>query len=778
MRDVAAIPEAEYGNRGMKMNSFVKLFSLDGIKKIEIPIIQRDYAQGRRDDVVRRIRRNFLATLHRALTGGEPVSLDFVYGEVTGGKMIPLDGQQRLTTLFLLHWYIAARAGIHGAGSEFLRNFTYETRYSSRDFCSRLIEQRPAFPIDRLSDWIRDQSWFFSVWRHDPTIQSMLVVLDDIHDLFKDNDCGVVWQRLVDIENPAIVFHVLPIENMGLTDDLYIKMNSRGKPLTKFEHFKANFEKIVREVSADHYGEFINKIDNDWADLLWPLRGENDIIDGEFMRYFRFITDILIYRTGMEMPAGLMDTDIDRGAELVYGRNNPNAEANQRFLFDALNCWLKINAADFFEGAFAEKGYHPGKVTIYDAVNLFAACCKVYGSIEERNRRFSLPHMLLLFAVIVHLTHDTEDFSRRIRIVRNLIFSSENEIRLENLKRLLEDTRELMVTGDLRKIEGYNQKQVLEELNKADFFSAYPELQESLFSLEDHILIRGCVAVFEFDASAFAQRVTAFHEAFSENDEVPLLEVSAALLACGDYSQQFSRGRFQFGSKSRGQIWRQLFTNTASKDLNATKSALMQMLDALIKAGNGPIRERLRGIVESYLDKQTQIQRFDWRYYLVRYDEMREGKSGIYVGSEGVMGFSLCMLDKERLSSYYRDPYLYAVFKHSGAVLDRDIGNLWYTGYDTEERWMKLVKSGAQLTCRKEGFSLSEPTCEAYRETFAEVIKKHNVDNTLLLQIPQVTSNGVLYDTIDRVQAGALLVRDLTLMAGTSTPTPSPTHET
>ena len=91
---------------------------------------------------------------------------------------------------------------------------------------------------------------------------------------------------------------------MGLTDDLYIKMNSRGKPLTKFEHFKADFEKTVKDVSTDHYQVFIHRVDNAWADLLWPLRGDDDIIDDEFMRYFRYVTDILIQWTGLKLPDG------------------------------------------------------------------------------------------------------------------------------------------------------------------------------------------------------------------------------------------------------------------------------------------------------------------------------------------------------------------------------------------------------------------------------------------------------------------------------------------
>ena len=77
--------------------SFRNIFRRGDIERIEIPIIQRDYAQGRPDSGVPRIRKAFLKVLHGALSGGEAVGLDFVYGEVEDGRMIPLDGQQAST---------------------------------------------------------------------------------------------------------------------------------------------------------------------------------------------------------------------------------------------------------------------------------------------------------------------------------------------------------------------------------------------------------------------------------------------------------------------------------------------------------------------------------------------------------------------------------------------------------------------------------------------------------------------------------------------------------
>ena len=72
---------------------------------VTIPIIQRDYAQGRLSKEVEQIRNELLNTLYNAAHIDEKVDFDFIYGSVEENEFIPLDGQQRLTTLFLLHWY-------------------------------------------------------------------------------------------------------------------------------------------------------------------------------------------------------------------------------------------------------------------------------------------------------------------------------------------------------------------------------------------------------------------------------------------------------------------------------------------------------------------------------------------------------------------------------------------------------------------------------------------------------------------------------------------------
>jgi hypothetical protein len=261
-------------------------------QRIEVPLIQRDYAQGRESQ--KDVRDDFLGALHGALVlpVGDvrlPLNLDFVYGSMESGnapRFLPLDGQQRLTTLFLLHWYLAWRDGdLLNFKATFWdgkhSRFTYGVRPSSTEFFDVLVEFVPEGSPDNLPSlrlMLEDQSWFFLHWRSDPTIQAVLVMLEAIHERFqKTKD---LYARLVDEEQRTITFHLLPLEHFGLSDDLYIKMNARGKPLTAFETFKARFEELLEglfptETRRAEEEElpvpvfFERRMDTRWTDLFW-----------------------------------------------------------------------------------------------------------------------------------------------------------------------------------------------------------------------------------------------------------------------------------------------------------------------------------------------------------------------------------------------------------------------------------------------------------------------------------------------------------------------------
>ena len=118
--------------------TFSKL--LEQYDKILVPMIQRDYAQGRTDKKATDVRNNLLNDIFC----GKDVHFDLVFGSkeksiIDGKEMncfIPVDGQQRLTTLFLLHLY-RQKAG--KTNTEFdLSKFSYDTRRAASDFARAL----------------------------------------------------------------------------------------------------------------------------------------------------------------------------------------------------------------------------------------------------------------------------------------------------------------------------------------------------------------------------------------------------------------------------------------------------------------------------------------------------------------------------------------------------------------------------------------------------------------------------------------------------------------
>lgn len=283
----------------MNLNTYkgevLNFFELISTHKVEIPIIQRDYAQGRKDK--KEIRRNFLNALFNCISFNQPIKLDFIYGSNIDHSFQPLDGQQRLTTLFLLHWYAGFKdSQLTLQNKKVLSNFSYETRISSRDFCLALVNNSIIWDgsKERISESIIDSNWFFLSWQNDPTIDSMLRSLDDIHLIF--NNIDNLWNKLT--SKPSLIsFHFVELENIGLTDDLYIKMNARGKLLTPFENFKASFQKQIEdkswELNRQFTDTFIFKLDTSWTDLFWHHFRKNNSVDDALMR---FITTIAMIR--------------------------------------------------------------------------------------------------------------------------------------------------------------------------------------------------------------------------------------------------------------------------------------------------------------------------------------------------------------------------------------------------------------------------------------------------------------------------------------------------
>lgn len=237
--------------------------------KIIIPLIQRDYAQGRKEEIAKA--NNFLEAILIGTKKG--LNLDFIYGKIETDEndnetFIPLDGQQRLTTLLLIYWFIS----LENEYLQDLQKFSYEVRSSTKDFIKKLMSEKSWHSMNKLyiKNSIENANWFFLSWKNDPTVMAILNMLDLIEKKF-------MYVTIEDLNK--ITFEFLNLDDFNLTEELYVKMNARGKPLTEFENFKSNFENYLKFENKKYEHATKAKLDNEWLNIFWEIAQKkvNDI---------------------------------------------------------------------------------------------------------------------------------------------------------------------------------------------------------------------------------------------------------------------------------------------------------------------------------------------------------------------------------------------------------------------------------------------------------------------------------------------------------------------
>ena len=159
------------------------------------------------------------------------------------------------------------------------------------------------------SSIIRDQSWWLNKWNADPTIDGMLRMLDTIDSIFFKS-----WEEaannLFSADHNTILFQFLKLENFYDPDDLFIKMNARGLPLTEFEIFKGKWmEQIETLYEPAEIKSLKSLIDVSWTDFLWPLRTQRKGLKNIDL-FFQNLLKLIIGNSTASLLSNRVDFDI------------------------------------------------------------------------------------------------------------------------------------------------------------------------------------------------------------------------------------------------------------------------------------------------------------------------------------------------------------------------------------------------------------------------------------------------------------------------------------
>lgn len=660
---------------------------------IEIPIIQRDYAQGRATENETAIRNELLESIYSSLSNKVPLDFDFVYGTVSGNVLYPLDGQQRLTTLFLLHWYIAQKENRMADAETVLRNFTYTTRTSSREFC-KMLTTILITPVEgrSVSDEIRDSNEYFQEWDSDPTISAMLIMIDAIHEKFFCSQ--ELFDNLIDNEKCYISFSYLSMEHYALTDDLYIKMNARGKALSIFENFKAKLIQHLRERNLP-FQHFEEKIDGSWTDLFWDYRSKDNTIDAQFMNIFCFITEMLFLERSepRDGDSPFKPSDIRSLIEFYSDESKVNE------LYDFLDMWKSKSEVSKYLNSLFSAEENKDKVRLFDGEpDIFSAIA--YG------KSVSLMNKILLYSVMNRILNlgkeaDIAAMKDYLRIVRNLIiktrqfnskkFQYVQDFRFcrhgipmvqfidENLSWYDEDD----IYNALLDVENAKINNIGQEIKKAKLIIKRPELKSVIHELEDMEVFKSSLEnVIDIIANSKTKStkiVKILRALFSGKHDT---NIARALLSFEDYgintgTTKFGP-RFYYGTRND---WYAIMTHSGS-----TKYSLLinNFINALRSTDTTNIDDALNSIIN---DNLSTMEITDWRYSIVKYKECLENSPHLFDYQHIVLVKESCpnnyvilhRLNGATLNAYHMVPEYLAAYSKLGRKCYH-----WLTGLNSD----------------------------------------------------------------------------------------------
>ena len=569
---------------------------------IVIPRIQRDYAQGRENE--EQIRENFLSALHSTIISpGETISLNFVYGFNEKNELIPLDGQQRLTTLLLLHLYASWHHGNFCDVKDYFAKFRYEIRESTSDFMEKLCTYEP--DKDTVpSVWFKNQPWFPETWDIDPTISSMLVMLDAIHNMFQDV-IQVLWQRLVD--DKAVVFEFVEVEQLGMTDEIYIKMNSTGLPLTEYEKAKNVILEIADKIlgqSSQLGQELTTGFEITWTDYLWTYHnydGEYHLIDSFFLNAIDYVLNIIsCLNMGKAVPR-----KSNRFKTIKAVLTNSDSIHQFVTLMNILTGFASTDDGAYFKN-FVSEHHEENHVAVFDdKLDYLKTCITSSGD-------FSFRDQIMLYAFIRKeaLTLDDDTFLKRLRNLRNVLWNSSDYLRQDFLPAQLKEVGLLIENGQFDEENSkFNRAQIGEELAKRKLTDS--RQLEELYALEDTELLQGSIAVVGIENAAMFAPATAMLNIANGNKAL----FFHALLATGDYHLRY-RNKWYFCTNAQLDTARRILTASSSYDgFERVKNTFLSLVSNISDISEQGLQSIIDNVDFSNMKK-------DWRYYMLRYPEI------------------------------------------------------------------------------------------------------------------------------------------------------------
>lgn len=206
-----------------------------------------------------------------------------------GDKYELIDGQQRLTTLYLIYVYMNKASG--GFMSEPRFSISYETREESADFLNNPDESKKETNIDFFFIYNAYQTiadWFQSKGKIQSTLTNINKYLDEC--------VKIIWYEVPDTENSANLFTRLNIGKIPLTSSELVKalfLKNESENSIRQEELSLEWDNMEKELHNEDFWGFLTNSETDnyptRIDLVLDLISRKTVYDKEtYSTFFYF----------------------------------------------------------------------------------------------------------------------------------------------------------------------------------------------------------------------------------------------------------------------------------------------------------------------------------------------------------------------------------------------------------------------------------------------------------------------------------------------------------
>lgn len=206
-----------------------------------------------------------------------------------GDKYELIDGQQRLTTLYLIYVYMNKASG--GFMSEPRFSISYETREESADFLNNPDESKKETNIDFFFIYNAYQTiadWFQSKGKIRSTLTNINKYLDEC--------VKIIWYEVPDTENSANLFTRLNIGKIPLTSSELVKalfLKNESENSIRQEELSLEWDNMEKELHNEDFWGFLTNSETDnyptRIDLVLDLISRKTVYDKEtYSTFFYF----------------------------------------------------------------------------------------------------------------------------------------------------------------------------------------------------------------------------------------------------------------------------------------------------------------------------------------------------------------------------------------------------------------------------------------------------------------------------------------------------------